>query len=70
MSLLVTVFKADNEDVRDTVDVLVDVFVCAILTVGIILLLGCDDTKEVFESFVVFVDVRDANDVNVLATPT
>jgi hypothetical protein len=70
VSLLVTVFKADNEDVRDTVDVLVDVFVCAILTVGIILLLGCDDTKEVFESFVVFVDVRDANDVNVLATPT
>ena len=70
MSLLVTVFKADNEDVRDTVDVLVDVFVCAILIVGIILLLGCDDTKEVFESFVVFVDVRDANDVNVLATPT
>ena len=70
MSLLVTVFKADNEDVRDTVDVLVDVFVCAILIVGIILLLGCDDTKELFESFVVFVDPRDANDVNVLATPT
>lgn len=70
MSLLVTVFKADNEDVRETVDVLVDVFVCAILIVGIILLLGWDDTKELFESFVVFVDARDANDVNVFATPT
>jgi hypothetical protein len=33
-------------------------------------LLGCDDTKELFEAFVVFVDARDANDVNVFATPT
>ena len=66
----VSVVNEDDEDVRDTVDVLVDVFVCGILIVGIILLLGCDDTKELFESFVVFVDVRDANDVNVLATPT
>ena len=64
------VIKDDNVDVRDIVDVLVDVLDCTLLRVSIILLLDCDDIIGLFEEVVVFVDVRDGNEVIVFITPS
>ena len=68
--LLVNVIRGDNVDVRDIVDVLVDVLESTLLRVSIILLVECDDLIGLFEDVVVFVDVRDGNEVIVFITPT